>query len=130
MLNISQVIIMRTDSNLCRKERLTPLLGLLSSLVQTQWGGGGDESEAVAPIIWLYQIVDAQKEEVFFPDLLIILQSYVFIAFIWYKVYVQSWHNIWSRLQILGKMIHYSKWYDHYLKVITFGYYWHWKYAD
>ena len=31
----------------------------------------GDESEAVAPIIWLYQIVDAQKEEVFFPDLLI-----------------------------------------------------------
>ena len=28
----------------------------------------GDESEAVAPIIWLYQIVDAQKEEVFFPE--------------------------------------------------------------
>ena len=27
----------------------------------------GDESEAVAPIIWLYQIVDAQKEEVVFP---------------------------------------------------------------
>ena len=55
MVNISQVIIMRTDSNLCRKERLTPLSGLLSSLVQTQWGGGGggggDESEAVAPII-------------------------------------------------------------------------------
>ena len=25
----------------------------------------GDESEAVAPIIWLYQIVDAQKEEAF-----------------------------------------------------------------
>ena len=23
----------------------------------------GDESEAVAPIIWLYQIVDAQNEE-------------------------------------------------------------------
>ena len=37
----------------------------------------GDESEAVAPIIWLYQIVDAQKEEVFFPDLLIMLRSYV-----------------------------------------------------
>ena len=37
----------------------------------------GDESEAVAPIIWLYQIVDAQKEEVFFPDLLITLRSYV-----------------------------------------------------
>ena len=33
-------------------------------------GGGGDESEAVAPIIWLYQIVDVQKEEVFFPDFL------------------------------------------------------------
>ena len=36
----------------------------------------GDESEAVAPIIWLYQIVDAQKEEVFFQDLLITLGSY------------------------------------------------------
>ena len=36
-----------------------------------------DESEAVAPIIWLYQTVDAQKEEVFFSDLLITLRSYV-----------------------------------------------------
>ena len=36
----------------------------------------GDESEAVAPIIWLYQIVDAQKEEVFFAELLITLRSY------------------------------------------------------
>ena len=36
----------------------------------------GDESEAVAPIIWLYQIVDAQKEEVFFPELLITHRSY------------------------------------------------------
>ena len=36
-----------------------------------------DESEAVAPIIWLYQTVDAQKEEVFFPDLLITLRRYV-----------------------------------------------------
>ena len=36
----------------------------------------GDESEAVAPIIWLYQIVDAQKEEVFFPELLITPRSY------------------------------------------------------
>ena len=36
----------------------------------------GDESEAVAPIIWLYQIVDAQKEEVCFPELLINLRSY------------------------------------------------------
>ena len=35
-----------------------------------------DESEAVAPIIWLYQIVAAQKEEVFFPELLITLRSY------------------------------------------------------
>ena len=35
-----------------------------------------NESEAVAPIIWLYQIVDAQKEEVFFPELLITLRSY------------------------------------------------------
>ena len=38
----------------------------------------GDESEAVAPIIWLYQIVDAQKEEVCFPELLITLRSYAF----------------------------------------------------
>ena len=37
----------------------------------------GDESEGVAPIIWLYQIVDAQKEEVVFPELLITLRSYV-----------------------------------------------------
>ena len=36
----------------------------------------GDETEAVAPIIWLYQIVDAQKEGVFFPELLITLRSY------------------------------------------------------
>ena len=36
----------------------------------------GDESEAVAPIIWLYQIVDAQKEDVFFPDILITLRNY------------------------------------------------------
>ena len=35
-----------------------------------------DESEAVAPIIWLYQTVDAQKEEVFFPDLLLTLRRY------------------------------------------------------
>ena len=36
----------------------------------------GDESEDVVPIIWLYQIVDAQNEEVFFPELLITLWSY------------------------------------------------------
>ena len=36
----------------------------------------GDESEAMAPINWLYQIVDAQKVEVFFPELLITLRSY------------------------------------------------------
>ena len=36
----------------------------------------GDESEAMAPIIWLYQIVDAQKEEVFFPESLRTLRSY------------------------------------------------------
>ena len=43
----------------------------------------GDESETVAPIIWLYQSVDARKEEVFFQDLLITLQrhgsKYIFI---------------------------------------------------
>ena len=81
MLNISQVILMRTDSNLCRKE-LTVHWSAPNSLIRSylqpctnsMWG---DESEAVAPIIWLYQIVDAQKEEVFIPELLITLRSYV-----------------------------------------------------
>ena len=36
----------------------------------------GDQSEAMASIIWLYQTVDAQKEEVFFPDLLITLRKH------------------------------------------------------
>ena len=36
-----------------------------------------DENEAVAPIIWLYQTVDARKEGVFFPDLLITLRRHV-----------------------------------------------------
>ena len=80
MLNISQVILMRTDSNLCRKELTVhwsapnSLIGsYLQPCTNSMWG---DESEAVAPIIWLYQIVDAQKEEVFFPELLITLRSY------------------------------------------------------
>ena len=80
MLNISQVILMRTDSNLCRKE-LTVHWSAPNSLIRSylqpctnaMWG---DESEGVAPIIWLYQIVDAQKEEVVFPELLITLRSY------------------------------------------------------
>ena len=80
MLNISQVILMRTDSNLCRKE-LTVHWSAPNSLIRSflqpctnsMWG---DESEAVAPIIWLYQIVDAQKEEVSFPELLITLRGY------------------------------------------------------
>ena len=80
MLNISQVILMRTDSNLCRKE-LTVHWSAPNSLIRSylqpctnsMWE---DESEAVAHIIWLYQIVDAQKEEVFFPELLTTLRSY------------------------------------------------------
>ena len=86
MLNISQVIFMRTDSNLCRKE-FTVLWSAPNSLIRSylqpctnsMWG---NESEAVAPIIWLYQIVDAQKEEVFFPELLITLGSYVVVWFL------------------------------------------------
>ena len=80
MLNISQVILMRTDSNLCRKELTvhwsTPdslIRSYLKPCANSMWR---DESEAVAPIIWLYQIVEAQKEEVFFPELLITLRSY------------------------------------------------------
>ena len=84
MLNISQVILMRTDSNLRRKE-LTVHWSAPNSLIRSylqpctnsMWG---DESEAVAPIIWLYQIVDAQKEEVFFPELLTTLRSYVLVC--------------------------------------------------
>ena len=37
------------------------------------WGG---ESEAVAPIIWLYQTMDARKGEVLFPDLLTTLRRH------------------------------------------------------
>ena len=80
MLNISQVILVRTDSNLCRKELtvhwITPnslIRSYLQPCTNSMWG---DESEAVAPIIWLYQTVDARKEEVFFPDLLITLRRH------------------------------------------------------
>ena len=85
MLNISQVILMRTDSNLCRKELTVHwsapnclIRSYLQPCTNLMWG---DESEAVAPIIWLYQIVGAQKEEVFFPELLITLRSHA----IWWR---------------------------------------------
>ena len=59
----------------------------------------GDESEAVAPIIWLYQIVDAQKEEVFFPDLLITLRSYAQIqGQVWYDWYDSPYQMEWEVL--------------------------------
>ena len=81
MLNISQVILVRTDSNLCRKELTVHWIApnslsrsYLQPCTNSMWG---DESEAVAPIIWLYQTVDAWKEEVFFPDLLITLRRHV-----------------------------------------------------
>ena len=48
----------------------------------------GDESEGVAPIIWLYQTVDAQKEEVFFTDLLITLWRHA-----------KMMHKAWSRIE-------------------------------
>ena len=87
MLNISQVILVGTDSNLCRKE-LTVHWSVPNSLIRSylqpctnsMWG---DESEAVAPIIWLYQTVDVQKEEVFIPDLLITLRSYENLSLTW-----------------------------------------------
>ena len=80
MLNISQVMLVRTDSNLCRKE-LTVHWSTPNSLIRSlspalYKHNVGDESEAVAPIIWLYQTVDVRKEEVFFPDLLITLQRH------------------------------------------------------
>ena len=86
MLNISQVIFVRTDSNLCRKE-LTVHWSAPNSIIRSYlqpctnsiWG---DESEAVAPIIWLYQSVDARKGEVFFPDLLITLRRHVSLTYL------------------------------------------------
>ena len=82
---------MRIDSNLCRKD-LTVHWSAPNSLIRSylqpctnsMWG---DESEAVAPIIWLYQIVDAQKEKVFFPELLITLRSYEAFFLFWFEFY-------------------------------------------
>ena len=126
MLNISQVILMRTDSNLCRKE-LTVHWSAPNSLIRSYlqpctnstWG---DESEAMVPIIWLYQIVDAQKEDVFFPKLLITLRSYgtwhfdfrsqsnrsrflgSFEVFVicapWLPVYLRDWLHIWQKYNL------------------------------
>ena len=80
MLNISQVILVRTDSNLCRKEFMVHwsapnslIRSYLQPCTNSMWG---DESEAMAPIVWLYQTVDAQKVEVSFPNLLITLRRY------------------------------------------------------
>ena len=71
---------MRTDSNLCRKES-TVHWSAPNSLIRSYFqpctnSTWRDESEAVAPIIWLDQTVDARKEEVFFPDLLITLRRH------------------------------------------------------
>ena len=65
MLNISQVIPVRTDSNLHRKE-LTVHWSAPNSLIRSYLQPctntmRRDESEAVAPIVWLYQTVDAPK---------------------------------------------------------------------
>ena len=81
LFDITQVILARTNSNLCRKELTvhwsTPnslIRSYLQPCTNSMWG---DESEAVAPIIWLYQTVDAwNEEEVFFPNLLITLRRY------------------------------------------------------
>ena len=84
MLNISQVILVRTDSNLCRKE-FTVHWSVHNSLIRSYLqpctnSMSRDESDAVAPIIWLYQTMDARKEEVFFPDLLITLRRHVSVC--------------------------------------------------
>ena len=57
----------------------------------------GDESEAVAPIIWLYQTVDARKEEVFFPDLLITLRRHASTTSIMIYKSIMKMHHITSR---------------------------------
>ena len=74
MLNISQVIHVRTDGNLRRKELTVHwsapnalIRSYLQPCTNSMWR---DESEAVASIIWSYQTVDARKGEVFFPDFL------------------------------------------------------------
>ena len=99
MLNISQVILMRTDSNMCRKEltvHWSAPNSLITSYLQPCTNSMlGDKNEAVAPIIWLYQTVDAQKEEVFFPDLLITLRRHVCeIGLSW-----ATEHLWWSEIQ-------------------------------
>ena len=80
MSNRSQVILVRTDINLCRKEltvHWSQPISLIRSYRQlctnSMWG---DESEGVNLIIWLYQTVDAQKEEVVSPNLLITLRRH------------------------------------------------------
>ena len=93
---------MRTDSNLCRKELTVPwsapnslIRSYLQPCTNTMWG---DQGEAVAPIIWLYQTVDAQKEEVSFTDLLITLRSYAYhtciMTLVPTKIQFISWYNI------------------------------------
>ena len=94
VLNISQVILVRTDSNLCRKE-LTVHWNMPNTLIRSHlqpctnstWR---DESKAVAPIIWLYQTVDARKEEVFFPDFLITLRRHEFMVWHWLGFKIQN----------------------------------------
>ena len=111
MLNISQVIPVRTDSNLCRKELTvywsapnSLIRSYLPSCINTIWG---DESEAVAPIIWLYQTVDALKEEIFFPDLLITLRRHGMSQY-QSTNYVQYHYVI--RTKLLSKNV-YVRWY-------------------
>ena len=116
MLNISQVILVRTDSNLCRKE-LTVHWSAPNSLIRSylqpctnlMWE---DESEAVAPIIWLYQTGDAQKEEVFFSDLLITLRRYALSCPLWRHSNDASPYQIGSFYALLQFFVHvYSNYY-------------------
>ena len=58
-----------------------------------------DESEAVAPIIWLYQAVDAWKEEVFFPDPLITLRRHEQTN----KHFFNRQTNILAKIENFGK---------------------------
>ena len=81
ILNISQVIFVAPNSLIRSYPQPYSIISIMSGWGGVGWGVGGlipsltllcrgDESEAMAPIISLYQTVDAQKGEVFFPDLL------------------------------------------------------------
>ena len=97
MLYISQIIFVRTGSNLCRKEvTVNSLTSLISRLIQTQYWG-------VKVKLWL-PLSDYTRQwkpnewMIFSPDLLITLQGHVFILFE-QRIWNMEWATFISDLQ-------------------------------